>query len=573
VSRPSPSCRTRCRRAPAFAFRPFVLPLEDRLQPGETLLGVLGAAAAAAAVQAPADPANPAAGVTLSQARPGAEPRVGTGLAAASDAPAPAAAAPAVPAGRTVSYQAAAGGGLLALALDVDLWSVPGLAGGSAPAHALTRVPAREAAPSSADGGGAAVAAPGHSDAGGGTSAAAGGPALSSSPPVPPAPGQRPGGGSGTRNIGPPPDLAVDVSPDCDELTKQLIQNAPGYGPGETPYVALPDVTSPNACPSQTQTLPGEPDDTPSVAAGLSYSEAPIRYFDGTMKLAFTDLESDGFGSRWGQTRNFTNEAALLSGSWDGNGQGIVVSQLPYLLMPDSDNVYAVASGVNSYHFTCAEFCSSYHPPAALWNQEQLAYSNHFFTVSDTEGNLLTFKDTGVFSSLRDRYGNTTSATDYDSTTGQVKEVQRSDSVTGVTESYLYHYIPSGTNAGKLDTVTLQRKQGSGSWATVRKVTYDYYDGSTGQHGVAGNLRSAAVSDGADHTLDVRYYRYWTDAWSSSAPGYAGGLKYAFEPDSYARLTAALGSSVDSLSDAQVAPYADYYFEYDSLQRVSKDPG
>src|SRR5262249_20058645 len=37
-----------------------------------------------------------------------------------------------------------------------------------------------------------------------------------------------------------------------------------------------------------------------------------------------------------------------------------------------------------------------------------------------------------------------------------------------------------------------------------------------------------------------------------------------------ARLTAALGSNVDALTDAQVSTYADAYMEYDAWQRVTK---
>jgi hypothetical protein len=48
------------------------------------------------------------------------------------------------------------------------------------------------------------------------------------------------------------------------------------------------------------------------------------------------------------------------------------------------------------------------------------------------------------------------------------------------------------------------------------------------------------------------------------------GLKYAFGPQSYARLVAALGSNVDSLTDSQVSPYADQNYQYDTLQRVTQ---
>src|SRR5262249_41089160 len=65
---------------------------------------------------------------------------------------------------------------------------------------------------------------------------------------------------------------------------------------------------------------------------------------------------------------------------------------------------------------------------------------------------------------------------------------------------------------------------------------------------------------------DTTYYRWYT----GESGGYTHALKYVFRPDSYARLVAAQGSSIDSISDTNAAPYADDYFEYDSSQRVSK---
>jgi hypothetical protein len=46
-------------------------------------------------------------------------------------------------------------------------------------------------------------------------------------------------------------------------------------------------------------------------------------------------------------------------------------------------------------------------------------------------------------------------------------------------------------------------------------------------------------------------------------------MKFAFGPDAFARLTAALGTGVDALTDAQVSPYADKFLSYDSSGRVA----
>ena len=127
--------------------------------------------------------------------------------------------------------------------------------------------------------------------------------------------------------------------------------------------------------------------------------------------------------------------------------------------------------------------------------------------------------------------------------TGQIGEVQRSTVVGGntITESYLYTYLTTGVNAGLLSNVTLRQQTNGGAWTTIQQVQYTYYDGTT-SYGNQGDLELAQTEDGSGNVLDTDYYRYYTPADASSG-GYVGGLKYVFNSDSYARLTAALGST------------------------------
>src|SRR5262249_45420959 len=100
-----------------------------------------------------------------------------------------------------------------------------------------------------------------------------------------------------------------------------------------------------------------------------------------------------------------------------------------------------------------------------------------------------------------------------------------------------------------------------------RSVEYTFY-GADDPNGPEGGLKLVTVKDAAGNAIDTSYYRYYT---ADGPTGYAGALKYVFNPDSFGRLTGALGIGVDSLTDAQVAPYADNYFEYDALHRVTKE--
>jgi RHS repeat-associated protein len=196
------------------------------------------------------------------------------------------------------------------------------------------------------------------------------------------------------------------------------------------------------------------------------------------------------------------------------------------------------------------------------------------FTFTDTLGNVSKFygfdssiaaAQRGQLKSLTDAAGNSTSVTAYTSD-GRPSELQASVTVGGTTtiNSKLLTYITSGTNAGKVSNIALRRQVGGGSWSTVRQTDLTYYDGS-GSGGTAGDLQKVTIKDGSGTTLDTLYFRYYT---SSSSTGFAGALKYAFGAASYGRLAAAF-SDPTTATDAQVAPYADVYYEYDSMRRVT----
>lgn len=153
--------------------------------------------------------------------------------------------------------------------------------------------------------------------------------------------------------------------------------------------------------------------------------------------------------------------------------------------------------------------------------------------------------------------------TSWDSS-GQPGEIQQTEGSgsSAITTSLLYTYLTSGVNTGLLSTVTKRQKIGTGSWQTVQSLEYSYY-GSSSANGQAGNLQSVVEKDDGGTTTDSTYYRYYTSGSS------AGLMKYAFGADAYARLTAALGTSVDGLSDSAIAPYADKYLAYDTSGRVT----
>jgi RHS repeat-associated protein len=298
--------------------------------------------------------------------------------------------------------------------------------------------------------------------------------------------------------------------------------------------------------------------------ASGDFSGVGVRYGDGTVKLSATDLSSQGMGIPWGQGRIWTN------GNWVGdnsiNGNGMVDTQMPYLIDSTSDDtIIAVTGGTNARYFDLLN--GNYQE--RLFLTEQLVHNTttHQFTLTDDTGNQLLFNDftsnwntslQGKLVSMTGHDNNVTSVA-YDSN-HRIQDVTRSYG----TAQDDYHYDFS---AGLLADVQLKRTVNS-TQSIVRQVVYTYY--ATGANfGNPGDLKTAVVEDGSGTVLATSYYRYYTHG-DANPNGYTHGLKYFFSTRSYQRLVTALGTSVDTLSDASVAPYADNYFEYDPAQRVTR---
>ena len=74
----------------------------------------------------------------------------------------------------------------------------------------------------------------------------------------------------------------------------------------------------------------------------------------------------------------------------------------------------------------------------------------------------------GGFQSMTDPGGNVTQVTSRNAS-GEIGEVQRSSS--GVTESFLYSYVPVGVDAGLVQNITWRRStDGGNTWSTVRQA-------------------------------------------------------------------------------------------------------
>jgi hypothetical protein len=173
-----------------------------------------------------------------------------------------------------------------------------------------------------------------------------------------------------------------------------------------------------------------------------TFSSGPVRYADGIVNLGTNDLESDGFGQAWGQTRSWSNNTGITGTAI--NGSGWIISQLPYLVLANGGNdILVITNGTNLRDFSVNG--STFTEDAFLLDQLSYSSTNHEYTLVDTSGNQLKFSDwssgipvnqQGQFKSLTDADGNVTQVTSR-ATNGNPTEVQRSVTIgsTTTTES------------------------------------------------------------------------------------------------------------------------------------------
>ncbi len=139
----------------------------------------------------------------------------------------------------------------------------------------------------------------------------------------------------------------------------------------------------------------------------------------------------------------------------------------------------------------------------------------------------------------------------------------------------------SGGAEGHITSVTLWQLDGSAKTG-VREMTYTYYNAndpsSSVQYGLPGDLKTvltqqwdAAANNGAGAFVgtDTYYFRYYTD--DSSGHGFANGLERALLPNAYAALYTATNGDPEDASEAYIAGFTCYYYQYDANCRVSEE--
>jgi RHS repeat-associated protein len=323
----------------------------------------------------------------------------------------------------------------------------------------------------------------------------------------------------------------------------------------------------------------------------------PVRYQNGEIQLEVDDMSSLGFGLPWGQSRSYCNRLPLSTNY--GNGYNWLVRQWAHLAQntEGTGSVAVVIDPKESYWFDLTD--GQYQ--ARYGVGEQLVHVGDVFRFLRADGTVWEFSDCdqadqpGALTRVVGTGGNTLALTYQTDSTDEhayVSTATRTCTVDGqpVIEQYDYAYQYVG--GWCLSSITLSRQTGSDSPVNVAQVNYSYYSSSSTaglDHGSIGDLRTVTTLVWSAETeswteTGTTYYRYYQGDSSSASSSVSSSsadadnlrshmLKYVLNPDSYQRLVAAFpaATNVDDLTDVQLAPFADHYFEYDDSLRVTTE--
>ena len=320
-------------------------------------------------------------------------------------------------------------------------------------------------------------------------------------------------------------------------------------------------------------------------------SAYPVRYADGQPIVSDTDISSAGFGQSWGQTRTWADPAGGSGNGTYVNGNRWTVSQMPQVIQDPlgSGDLVVIDDGNNQRWFSpSGTSTNQYTETAPPFNTLRIDGATSEYVVTDNTGSQEWFynlnstdptKPAGQIAEYVDPMGH---ATNYTYQNGQLTETRRTSGL--AVEGWHYFYLGTGDpNQGKLSTVVLRRSSdGGNTWTDVQEEDYAYYTKSSNwgptDFGSVGDLQSVTTRAGAANdnqpgtgaVIGTEVYRYYTP-YDAGTIGYAGGLRYIFEPDADARAKAAGYDPATSTNDSQLQMYASNYFEYDNYKNPGSD--
>lgn len=313
--------------------------------------------------------------------------------------------------------------------------------------------------------------------------------------------------------------------------------------------------------------------------------DTSVDYSDGSIRVSEEELVSEGFGFDWSHEITWTNDPGIENCDI-ANGAGIIDNEMPWLeqidvngddSIGDGDEIVLISNHGNPRYFDIVDgtFVSRDDRQDKLslvvFNQAEPGPHDddeiilvdargaklHFYAFTHSEPHLW-----GKLKLFEDPNGHDVTIDRDDMADYRITQISRTDGTH--TESFVYYYIDTMSRTpGRL----IERVEWIKDEVLVRAVDYDYHLGST-DFGSAATIKTVTLEDGVGNPLTTTYYRWWM---TGQEGGYNNALKFVIHGAAYERMLAALDiSDGDDATDSELAAFADRYFEFDDLHRVSR---
>ncbi len=304
-------------------------------------------------------------------------------------------------------------------------------------------------------------------------------------------------------------------------------------------------------------------------------SEAGVDYATGRVRYSATDVGPNGLADPFGQSRDWAGDTGNAYGQRLGNGWAN--PNLPTAQLLGLGNLWFVSAGDSARMFK--KVGSDWVPTLGGQSRLTVDATAGEVTMTDETGATTTFYAAASGVSPPERVGQMKRSVDVAgvatavvswASNGAPAEVRRT--VGGTTESWVYSYGTSAVTANLTTSVVSRRSlDGGTTWQGVQAVEYGYY-GAGNANGNLNDLRAVTTRVGGltGTVVNTSYYRYYRP---NDPVGYQGQLKAVVAGASFDRLAVAYAvtlATADTLTDAQLAVYADRVYTYDVSLSATK---
>ena len=295
----------------------------------------------------------------------------------------------------------------------------------------------------------------------------------------------------------------------------------------------------------------------------------------GQVSIIAPSVGSRGFGQASDYTAKYNNAAPTVAN--DGQGFGWQVPSRPTMKAsswPGADVMIQSPSG-NFEYMKSGSTAGTY--DALFGNRNVLSenVSTGELTLQAPDGTVSVFNSISSSTNPGLLTTQTSPGGVIKTMTGSVGPNQTLETVQSYTSGGTTDeesFVQSFDGNGLLSSVTRRKRTNGGAWKNIEIVEYDYYDGTT-SFGSAGDLQSGTKSTWDTSTNSfvaprITMYRYYKAGVETSI-GFEHGLKFMVSPATGQKIQND-GKDPATISDSELAQYADLYYQYNpATRRVS----